>query len=135
MRISDWSSYVCSSDLIIHRQGDARAGEVEHVEVDGLAVLAIEHQAQLDGAGDARVGGAVLVAESMTADDDRVGPARNQARHVRNHDRFAEHDAAQEVADGAVGALPHLLERSEEHNSELQSLMRISYDAFRSKKK
>ena len=46
----------------------------------------------------------------MTADDDRLGPARDQARHVRDHDRLAEHDAAQDVADRAVRRLPHFLE-------------------------
>jgi hypothetical protein len=40
-----------------------RAREVEHVEVDLLAVVAVPHHAQLAGAGDQRVGGAILVAE------------------------------------------------------------------------
>ena len=38
------------------------------------------------------------------------GPAGHQARHVVADDGLAEDDAAQDVADGAVGALPHLLE-------------------------
>ena len=56
------------------------------------------------------VGGAVLVAEGVTADDDRLGPARHQPRHVLADDGLAEHDAAEDVADGAVRRLPHLLE-------------------------
>ena len=56
------------------------------------------------------VGGAVLVAERVTADDDRLVPAGHQARDVRDDDRLAEDDAAEDVADRAVRALPHLLE-------------------------
>jgi hypothetical protein len=46
------------------------------------AVLADELHGQLALAGEAEVGGAVLVAEGVTADDDRLGPARHEARHV-----------------------------------------------------
>src|SRR3546814_8542688 len=99
---------------------------MEHFLVDQLAVFAFEDQAQLAGAGDAEVGRAILVAEGMAADDDRVGPAGDEAGDVLHHDRFAEDDAAQEVADRAV--------RSEEHTSELQSLMRLSYAVFCLKK-
>src|ERR1700680_62910 len=44
------------------------------------------------------------------ADDDRLGPAGYQPRHVLADDRLAEDDAAQDVADGAVGRAVHLLE-------------------------
>jgi hypothetical protein len=46
----------------------------------------------------------------MAADDDRLGPAGNEARNILADDRLAEDDAAQRVADGAVRGLPHLLE-------------------------
>ena len=46
----------------------------------------------------------------MAADDDRVGPAGDQPRDVGNDDRLAEDAAAEDVADRAVGRLPHLLE-------------------------
>jgi hypothetical protein len=46
----------------------------------------------------------------VAADDDRLGPARHQARHVLADDRLAEDDAAQDVADGAVGRAVHFLE-------------------------
>ena len=61
-------------------------------------------------AGHAEVGGAVDVAIGVAADDDRLGPARHEPRHVAADDRLAEDDAAQNVADGAVRRLPHLLE-------------------------
>jgi hypothetical protein len=74
------------------------------------AVVADELDRQLALAGEAEIGGAVLVAEGVAADDDRLGPARHQARHVLADDRLAEDHAAQDVADGAVGRLPHLLQ-------------------------
>ena len=78
--------------------------------LDLLAVLAVPLHGQLAGAGHHEVGRLILVAEGVAADDDRVGPARDQPRHVLDHDRLAEDDAAEDVADRAVGRLPHLLE-------------------------
>ena len=57
----------------------------------------------LPGPGKFEVGGAVLVAEGVAADDDRLGPARDKPRHVLADDRFAEDDAAKDVADRAIG--------------------------------
>ena len=74
------------------------------------AVLADELDCQLALAGKAEVGGAVLVAECMAADDDGLRPARHQAGDVAADDRLAEDDAAQNVADSAVRRLPHLLQ-------------------------
>ena len=85
-------------------------GGGDPIEVEGLAVGAVEHEAQLAGAGDQGVGGAILVTEGVAADDDRLGPARHQTGHVLADDRLAEDHAAEDVADRAVGRLPHLLE-------------------------
>ena len=60
--------------------------------------------------GNLEVGGAVLVAIGVAADDDRLGPARHEPRHVLADDRLAEDHAAEDVADGAVRRPPHLLE-------------------------
>src|SRR3546814_7787262 len=85
-----------------------------HQDVARLAVLA--HQG--DPSGPSRVGGARqhrLVA----------GPVEHRARVVGHA-----------AVDRHVGAhARHLLDRSEEHTSELQSLMRISYAVFCLKKK
>ena len=75
-----------------------------------LAVLADEFQREGALAGEQEVGGAVLVAVGVAADHERLGPAGHQARHVLADDGLAEDHAAQDVADGAVGRLPHLLE-------------------------
>src|SRR3546814_6363191 len=99
MRISDWSSDVCSSDLARRR----RAG---HAARPRLAA---------DRAADRRPG---------RADD----PASRRQP-------FAVRAAARGLA--GLGILPPsrrsrggVAERSEEHTSELQSLMRISYAVF-----
>src|SRR5690606_34275298 len=78
--------------------------------LDDGAILSFELDRQLALAGELEVGGAVLVAEGMTPDDDRLRPARHQPRDVLADDGLAEDDAAEDVTDGAVRRLPHLLE-------------------------
>src|SRR3546814_2298323 len=104
MRISDWSSDVCSSEL----DTGFRARPVRHRRV--------RHRCRM----------------------------RDQALDAAQ--RFGEGEALQAVEERAHGRLPRsgtvaaefdrkhraeaLLLRSEEHTSELQSLMRISYAVF-----
>src|SRR3546814_10321285 len=114
MRISDWSSDVCSSDLGI----DDRAGAV----VVGLAVvdvaiqrmpgreLALAHANHQDLRGDLRLRGALRRRDQCVAKPE-------QAAHV-----------PVVLMVGEVGVAAAV--RSEEQTSELQSLMRISYAAF-----
>ena len=95
---------------VVHRHRDAGARELEHLALDLLAVVADEGEVELALAGHLEVGGAVLVAIGVAADDDRLGPARHQLRHVLADDRLAEDHAAEDVADRAVGRAPHFLE-------------------------
>src|SRR3546814_8029050 len=115
MRISDWSSDVCSSDLepvrphVAHRQHDVRVGL-------GTAVL-------------------------------RLVPMHVQVRDhpaidkLRLHEILRERDAlllvhlARNRELHLTGKLRVLALRSEEHTSELQSIMRISYAVFCLQKK
>src|SRR3546814_10035656 len=114
MRISDWSSDVCSSDLPI-----------------GLAHLRIGTQNLVVQQAGARV--------LATADE----PGGNGAPGECCEHRPAEPDDVTEDRYGAdfrrlaiSGQLPDGVgDRSEEHTSELQSLMRISYAVFCLKKK
>src|SRR3546814_1819325 len=100
MRISDWSSDVCSSDLQILR---ALAGIEQRCLADRLG---------LGGVGMIEVIGLVL--ELLV-------------HRLRQHDHLFEppHRGPQ---IGALGVDRGI--RSEEHTSELQSLMRISYAVF-----
>src|SRR3546814_4152811 len=109
MRISDWSSDVCSSDLPEpHRQRQrrdlrsdaAKGGEFRH-----------------------RAGNAAVV---------RVDDLPRDAPQVARL-RFGEGGAMEQIGEGRLVQGGEL--RSEEHTSELQSLMRISYAVFCLKKK
>src|SRR3546814_4670870 len=123
MRISDWSSDVCSSDLLgIDRK-------VEQVDRAGLnAVLGILDE-QLRTAGLAGKGAAVgqLDRNGEAGDGDIEGALRRIDGQHRRADLLDDRGqlggqpalAAAPVAEGSGGA-----GRSEEHTSELQSLMR-----------
>src|SRR3546814_6274970 len=115
MRISDWSSDVCSSDLLAEgfRRAalwrDADTGPFDRSEVHTA-------QSQLD--------------------------ARDLARRSRHLFRRPLPSMERQRPDrrpvvGSAGASRHRwrVRRSEEHTSELQSLMRISYAVFCLKKK
>src|SRR3546814_1028813 len=103
MRISDWSSDVCSSDLI-------QVGQAEVIAT---------------GRGTQKV-------QRAEAQSLRIQPPANQ--------RVFQRDRADPCAAKTPGQI-HLhprgdqIGRSEEHTSELQSLMRISYAVFCLKKK
>src|SRR3546814_2577886 len=105
MRISDWSSDVCSSDLKQDKQqvGHAPVGDVKAYRVS---------QADEGGAGLFQVFDAAVGYGHMVAQRCRAQP-------------FAGDKAMKNSSSG----------RSEEHTSELQSLMRISYAVFCLKKK
>src|SRR3546814_9441415 len=90
MRISDWSSDVCSSDLAERCQREHQEGHEDGLE----KVVARQH------------------------------------RHRQHGNAGKEHERDTVLADRE----DRLVGRSEEHTSELQSLMRISYAVFCLKK-
>src|SRR3546814_10349436 len=102
MRISDWSSDVCSSDL----SGEERAGNRSR-------------------SFDAPTG-----AHSGDRSDHRLLAARPAPDTARKPFRFRRSGGRALGASRCSAAM-----RSEEHTSELQSLMRISYAVFCLKKK
>src|SRR3546814_7797450 len=107
MRISDWSSDVCSSDLLLQPDVGDRV-------IDRLAAECGGHRFRRD----------VVVRRTDTADGEDIGVARPK-RVDGGDDLFLE-----------IRHHPHLAQlRSEEHTSELQSLMRISYAVFCLQKK
>src|SRR3546814_7014038 len=112
MRISDWSSDVCSSDLPDHL-GARDALLVQNVERRGKA-------------------GPVLRSARMPILG-QVGEHRKQHEAAHEGKRVDQRQPVQPGVDGVRPADPPM--RSEEHTSELQSLMRISYAVFCLKKK
>src|SRR3546814_6814580 len=117
MRISDWSSDVCSSDLLVLVAARLQAGD---------EVREVGHRAQL-------VGKLAAHAVEVRADADVVDA--DQLDRVVD---LVEHRVDMRLPR-RVRFLPGLVDggpafRSEEHTSELQSLMRISYAVFCLKK-
>ena len=88
------------------------AAALEVVDRGGLlgAVRAGEAQLRLAGAGDAELGGLVHVAVGVAGNGDGLFPELDGGLDAVDHDGGAEHGAIQRSADGAVGALPHLVE-------------------------
>src|SRR3546814_2591858 len=109
MRISDWSSDVCSSDLLLHRAErplDLALGAGRGVPVVGL--------------------------RRQMGEDAHAEAAHHRLEHARPADRAVVHvDRDRQALERQFGLR---LGRSEEHTSELQSLMRISYAVFCLKK-
>src|SRR3546814_1644438 len=123
MRISDWSSDVCSSDLDFG------------LEQIAIAKLRLDRLRQLLG----------LEPRSLDLADEREGDrARGRHFEIAGQRLFAKGRDLDLVAGrkaerlggrrGGAAAGERRL-RSEEHTSELQSLMRISYAVFCSKTK
>src|SRR3546814_8358568 len=106
MRISDWSSDVCSSDL-----GELDEGQPVRREIAGQGEAGLAQALQCAGLR-------------------RLAPQK-----VRQHlTRLAVRCAGGEEGDQRL-CLAQRQSRSEEHTSELQSLMRNSYAVFCLKKK
>src|SRR3546814_9172027 len=140
MRISDWSSDVCSSDLhfLGHLVGAAadRGFEPRHqfgvFGEEGLGILAALADADRVIA---EPGARFLDQPGLDAEIEDLADLGNAlpVHHVefdlleRRRDLVLDHFDAGGVADDLV--------RSEEHTSELQSLMRNSYAVFCLKKK
>src|SRR3546814_3175483 len=108
MRISDWSSDVCSSDLEEHR-----ADREQRLRV------------------------ALAAAELARDDDEHPAEAEQRGGDRAPPDPLAEEDGGHVEREQwrDEGERDRLCHRSEEHTSELQSLMRISYAVFCLKKK
>src|SRR3546814_8817023 len=112
MRISDWSSDVCSSDLL----GDP-CGSRRRAERGGLGGAAARGHGIRGGV--------------------RDGQRRAARQLSQRWHRFQRHRGLYGASQRPAGKdLFHRLQgRSEEHTSELQSLMRSSYAVFCLKKK
>src|SRR3546814_2141403 len=124
MRISDWSSDVGSSDLHTRRFPDRKP----RADVDAAAHEAKRILRPRDRGRDC----------SPRPDPGRHGPSLSSPPRGQGETRISEARAARGAREDARrAAVPGAGDesRSEEHTSELQSLMRISYAVFCLKKK
>src|SRR3546814_9313411 len=129
MRISDWSSDVCSSDLLPQAVDPALHRRIVDDLVADARHAGLHLQVELQVGGELRqpllrlqtqaVAGVLRHVRQQLAQpiDDRVGQILVQAGPAQN----------------LAGTFVH--NRSEEHTSEIQSLMLLSYSLFSSKKK
>src|SRR3546814_9535187 len=142
MRISDWSSDVCSSDLRLELIANGRVADyARRIEHPGGA--RDEHAA----AGPEGHAQCAQHRQPVILREHGAEPARRRAQ-----DRdMAPAEHPRDIARRACGPVNRVLEhagypvvifgrrenhaRSDEHTSELQSLMRISYAVFCLKKK
>src|SRR3546814_8214828 len=118
MRISDWSSDVCSSDLV--RDSLAQAGRGS----GGKCRAGAAHDGDTLAPAAAARSGRVAERDVLAARAAHGDPAACGRR---------QHPAGLPSAAGGAGGLlvpGGRRNRSEEHTSELQSLMRISYAVF-----
>src|SRR3546814_8724651 len=112
MRISDWSSDVCSSDLTL-----------------GIAKLAIDKNLPIVPVHLERLGGARF---RITLEE----PVSHPSLGDRQAEAKAMMTEVNQILERWIRQRPedwlwlHRQSRSEEHTSELQSLMRISYAVF-----
>src|SRR3546814_2938059 len=118
MRISDWSSDVCSSDLPPHRADQLVEGIVPADILAHQPDRAVGPRPRggmgCTGRGVERL---VITQHGQRTEDGRAVRARSRSDRRQRPDRLFQ------------------ILRSEEHTSELQSLMRISYAVFCLKKK
>src|SRR3546814_5404652 len=139
MRISDWSSDVCSSDLqqkndqIRHLLRGARAapgdGRLLGSQFVRMVDGALVHSGQ-DHARRNAVYGNALGSQFKRESGGELGePPLCRIIIDAAGPRCAFVDGGN-VDDASVGSRPVKTARSEEHTSELQSLMRISYAVF-----
>lgn len=82
-----------------------------NIILDGLATSGGgEGELNLASTGYNKVLGLVLVSVGMSANDDGLGPARDETRDVGNNDGLTEDGSSEDVSDGSVGAGPHFLQ-------------------------
>src|SRR3546814_10331973 len=124
MRISDWSSDVCSSDLEVLSLDSVGDGVIQGAGVR-VVLRADAGTEQISALAD-RVGAQLKAvpdqAMSVTRMPSVVFATLIFLHRVHAVDRVCGHHRAHRRGSGTV--------RSEEHTSELQSLMRISYAVF-----
>src|SRR3546814_6948543 len=134
MRISDWSSDACSSDLRHHCEiRRSTLGDIKSVFIASAARTAIGDF----GGGLAKKSPAELGVAATKAALERAGVAPTDVQHVfmgqviptRPKDAYLARVIA--LNAGIPAEAPALtLNRSEEHKSEIKSLIRISYSVY-----
>src|SRR3546814_5993579 len=125
MRISDWSSDVCSSDLF----PDLEAG-VEPLSLMGF--MDPPREEAVAALAECRSAGVMV--KMITGDHAATALAIARQIDLADDPQVVTGPELERLSDKELQSLVRRV-RSEEHTSELQSLMRISYAVFCLKKK
>src|SRR3546814_6053137 len=131
MRISDWSSDVCSSDLLIGltNRTDWHLGPVQLVNIFGYRNTKLRYNTNTDGVGILTSDGSVPGLEGVPfqlIDATLVSEVKQYSDEIQLHGTLFDGRLSWLLGGFYLKSKP----RSEEHTSELQSLMRISYAVF-----
>src|SRR3546814_9447251 len=139
MRISDWSSDVCSSDLLFRVKGSGVAVGRFRGAIDRMLAKVPRNVTGIMKDWGARTGAYFMFITLFLNNFYPLPPGRTACRRwcgwasdPAARSRIATRSIAATSASAASGA--RRSSRSEEHTSELQSLMRISYAVFCLKK-
>src|SRR3546814_2768049 len=146
MRIRDWSSDVCNTDNVdsFYTWKDFKAGEIDIPgrRPFGERPVSIGYDPNKQGRDDAalavvalpdRPGGKFRVLEKIRCNGKDFEGQAEEIKRVAA--RYNVVDIAIDTTAHGLAVWEHVRKRSEEHTSELQSLMRISYAVFCLKKK
>src|SRR3546814_6226691 len=140
MRISDWSSDVCSSDLGTIGRGGVFRGVIKNRAKDGsnyYVDAVIAPFIGKNGKPEKYLGVRYDITKSEVERQNMQGivDALNKSQATIEFDLQGNILTANDLFLTTLGYTMAELKRSEEHTSELQSLMRISYAVFCWKKK
>src|SRR3546814_7979538 len=124
MRISDWSSDVCSSDL------ERQRAQVRERAVAGAEIVEREADALVLEAADDRLREREIVEQRTFGDLDLEPRGRIAGLGEQFDDLLRQPGVAKLPRRNVDRQAQRRIPRSEEHTSELQSLMRISYAVF-----
>src|SRR3546814_1310636 len=121
MRISDWSSDVCSSDLLDEISGRVLRWQ-DRESLPCPALHRIDMPLERD------------IGKGVDLDRHRLADAHQRELcllEIGGHPHFVGHDRPQLRSGRDIAAdIDMPVDRSEEHTSELQSLMRLSYAVY-----
>src|SRR3546814_3697027 len=131
MRISDWSSDVCSSDLAVHDVAHRHPNRLAGEHADDESPVVAPDEGESDGADHARQARHELEDELLV--EGKILSEGDGADVVEALQQWCEGEDEDDCFQARVieeGSQRLCQPRSEEHTSELQSLLRTSYDVF-----
>ena len=95
---------------VVHGQCHTISLEIVHFVLNYFPIFTFKFDGEFAFSFGYEISGAVLITKSMAANANRGCPVWNQTRNIAAHNWLTENSAIKDVANGAVRALPHLLQ-------------------------